>query len=132
MIINTAVLRALWMLLQWWEELDHVASRRKFLVAEGNQKSGEGARSGIGAWRRDFWIIRDNPCDGILVKKETYGVRQKECEGKQEGNFTATVETGTAEIKLSALQVCRKFSNPLTHSKANSDNLKEKNSFLRS
>lgn len=75
----------------------HVASGEKFLVAEGNQKSGEGAKSGIGARRRDFWIIRDNPQGRISVKKATYGVRQKEREGEHEGNFTAAVQAGTAE-----------------------------------
>lgn len=75
-----------------------------------------------------FWMIRDNPSSGILVKKATYGVRQKECEGKQEGNFTAAVQTGTAEIscQLYKSAASQNFSNPLTHGEASSDNLKEK------
>lgn len=49
------------------------SSWQKFLVAEGNQKSAERARSGIGARRQDFQIIRDNPLGRITVKKAAYG-----------------------------------------------------------
>ncbi len=108
-----SILHFITMITRCWTIL-HVSSREKFVVAEGNQKSEEEARSGIGAWRRDFWIIRDNPLGRISVKKATYGVRQKECEGKQEGNFTAAVQTGTAEIncQLYKFAESQKFSNP--------------------
>lgn len=76
-----------------------VSSRETLLVPEGNQTSEGEARSGIGAQGWDFWIIRDNPLGRILVKKATYGVRQEECEDKLEGNITAVVQTGTAEIR---------------------------------
>lgn len=91
-----------------------MSCREKLLVAEGNQKSEEEARSGTAARRRELWIIRDNPQGKISVKKATYGIRQKECEGKQEGNFTDAVQTGTAEIscQLYKTATSQKFSKP--------------------
>lgn len=72
-----------------------------------NQSRGESevrGRRGIAAGRWDFRIIPDNPFSRILVKKATYGIRHKECEGEQEGNFIGMVQT--RQNQLSALQLC--------------------------
>lgn len=68
-----------------------------------NQSRGESevrGRRGIAAGRWDFCIIPDNPFSRILVKKATYGIRQKECEGEQEGNFTGAV-SDSAKLSVS-------------------------------
>lgn len=100
------------------------------MVPEGNQTSEGEARSGIGAQRWDFWIIRDNPLGRILVKKATYGVRQEECETG--GQHHSRGSDWDSWNQRSALQVCHKSKvlRRLSHRKASRGDLKERKPLL--
>lgn len=82
---------------------------KKVCGCRGESEVREGARSGIGARRRDFRIIRDNPWCKISVKKKQHMVSDKmSVKASRRATSQPRFRLGELKSAVSFIQVCSK------------------------